>query len=105
MSRSIYTETRFTDLYWLGNERCRSLFRNGEAQNVFEQAQVAVIGVAFTGRAVALARRLHVATTTNTYHLSLADPRDGIVLQTELNDHCQKLQRSSIGARRYCQLS
>jgi len=40
----------------------------------------------------------------NKYQLSLIHPRDGIVLETELDDHCDKLQRSSVGARRYCQL-
>jgi len=40
----------------------------------------------------------------NKYQLSLIDPRDEIVLETELDDHCDKLQRSSVGARRYCQL-
>ena len=40
------------------------------------------------------------------YQLSpLINPRNGIMLQTELDDHCDKLQRSSVGARRYCQLS
>ena len=41
----------------------------------------------------------------NKYQLLLIDPRDGILLQTELDDHCDKLQRSSVGARRCCQLS
>ena len=36
--------------------------------------------------------------------LSLMDPRDKIVLWTELNEHCDKLQRSNIRVRRYCQL-
>jgi len=36
----------------------------------------------------------------NKYQLSLNDPRDGIVLRTDLDDHCDKLQRSSVGAQR-----
>ena len=39
------------------------------------------------------------------YQLLLIDPRDKIVLQTELDDHCDKLQRSSVGSWRYYQLS
>jgi len=39
------------------------------------------------------------------YQLSLIEPRDKIVLYTELDDLCDKLQWSSVGARRYCQLS
>ena len=35
----------------------------------------------------------------------VSDPRDRTVLRIELDVHCNKLQRSSIGARRYCQLS
>ena len=38
----------------------------------------------------------------NKYQLPLVDPRDGIVLQTELDDQCDKL---AIDSRRYCQLS
>jgi len=34
------------------------------------------------------------------YQLSLIDPRDKIVLQTELDDLCDKLQWSSVAARR-----
>ena len=41
----------------------------------------------------------------NKYQLSLIDPRDKIVLYTELDNLRDKLQRSSVGARRYCQLS
>jgi len=41
----------------------------------------------------------------NTDQLLLINSRDGIVMQTELDDHCDKLQRSSVGARKYCQLS
>ena len=36
------------------------------------------------------------------YQLSLIDPRDAVVLRTELDDHCDKLQRSSVGARTRC---
>ena len=36
---------------------------------------------------------------------SLIDPRDKIVLWTELDDLCDRLQWSSVGARRYYQLS
>ena len=35
------------------------------------------------------------------YHLSIMNPRDGIVLQTELDDHCDKL---AVDRRKYCQL-
>ena len=35
----------------------------------------------------------------NKYQLSQINPRDGTVLQTELDDHCDKLQRSSVGAQ------
>ena len=41
----------------------------------------------------------------NKYQLSLTDPRDKIVLQTELDDQCDNLEWSSVGARKYCQLS
>ena len=44
------------------------------------------------------------ATRLNKYRLSLVDPRDRIVLWTELDDLCDKLQRSTVGARRHCQL-
>jgi len=43
--------------------------------------------------------------TSNKYQRSLTDPCDGMVLQTKLHDHCDKLQRSSVGAPRYCQLT
>ena len=36
---------------------------------------------------------------------TVANGRDGIVLWTELDDYCDKLQRSSVGARMYCQNS
>jgi len=39
------------------------------------------------------------------YQLSLIDRRDRAVLLTELDDLCYKLQWSSVGARRHCQLS
>jgi len=42
---------------------------------------------------------------TKGYQLSLIDPRDKIVQQTELDDLCDKLQWSSVGARRFYQLS
>ena len=38
------------------------------------------------------------------YQLSLIDPRDKIVLQTELDDLCDKLQRSSVGVLNYYRL-
>jgi len=41
----------------------------------------------------------------NKYQLSLIDPFDKIVLQTELGDLCDKLQWLSVGARRYYRLS
>jgi len=47
-----------TDLYWLGKERCRSLFRHRKEKNVIKLLQIAVVGVAFTGRTAALACRL-----------------------------------------------
>jgi len=40
----------------------------------------------------------------NKYQLSLIDLHDRIMLQTELGDHCDKIQQSSVGAQRYCQL-
>jgi len=40
----------------------------------------------------------------NKYQLSLNDLHDRIMLQTELGDHCDKIQQSSVGAQRYCQL-
>ena len=43
----------------------------------------------------------HREVKSNKYQLSPIDPRDGIVLLTELDNHCDKLQRSSVGARRY----
>jgi len=43
--------------------------------------------------------------TIDKYQLSLIDPRDRIVPQTELNDLCDKLQWSSVAARRCYQLS
>ena len=39
------------------------------------------------------------------YQLSLIDPRDKIVLYTELDDLPDKLQWSRVGVRRYYQLS
>jgi len=42
---------------------------------------------------------------TKGYQLSLIDPRDKIVQQTELDDLCDKLQWSSVGARGFYQLS
>jgi len=39
------------------------------------------------------------------YQLSLIDPCDKIVLQTALDDLCDKLQWSSVGARKYYRLS
>jgi len=39
------------------------------------------------------------------YQLSLIDPRDKIMLYTELYDLCDELQCSSVGARRYYHLS
>jgi len=41
----------------------------------------------------------------NKYQLSLIGPRDKIVLLTELDDLCDKLQWSSVGARMYYKLS
>jgi len=35
------------------------------------------------------------------YQLSLLNPRDEVVLQTELDDHCDKL---AVDRRSYCQL-
>jgi len=46
-----------------------------------------------------------ILTFNTKYQLSLIDLREGNVLYTELVDHCDKLERSSVGARRYCQLS
>jgi len=43
--------------------------------------------------------------TTNKYQPSLMDPRDKIVLYTKLDDLCDKLRWSSVGARRYYRLS
>jgi len=43
--------------------------------------------------------------TKNKYQLSLTDPFDGSMLSTELGDQCDKLQSSSTGARKYCQLN
>ena len=42
---------------------------------------------------------------SNKYRLSLIDPGDKIVLQTQLDDLCDKLQWSSVGVRRYYQVS
>ena len=39
------------------------------------------------------------------YQLSPIDLRDEIVLETKLRDYCDKLQRSSVGTRRYFQLN
>jgi len=41
----------------------------------------------------------------NNYQLSLMNPRDTIVLWAELADHSNTIQRSSVGARGYSQLS
>jgi len=40
-------------------------------------------------------------TAANEYQLSRMDPRDGIVLQAEVDDRCDKL---AVDRRRYCQL-
>ena len=48
-----------TDLYWLGEERCKSLLRNGKANDVGKLLQIAIVGVAFTWRTAALTRCLH----------------------------------------------
>jgi len=42
---------------------------------------------------------------TNKCQLSQIDPRCKIVRRIELDNRCDKLQRSSVGARRHCQLS
>ena len=45
------------------------------------------------------------ATYQYNYQLSLTDPRDKIMLYTELDNLCNKLRWLSVGAGRYCQLS
>jgi len=42
-----------------------------------------------------------VVRIVNKYHMSLIDPRNGIVLWTEPDDHGAELQWSSVGARRH----
>jgi len=63
--------------------------------------------VAFRSAGRAFRRLGVVLATQHDYQLllSLTDPRDNIVLLTELNDLCDRLQWPSVGARRYCQLS
>ena len=47
------------DLYWFGDERCKSLLRDGEANDVSKLLQVTAVGVTFTWRAATLACCLH----------------------------------------------
>jgi len=59
---SIYTIINcIADLYWLGKERCKSLFGDGKAKNVLKLLQIAVIGFAFTGFTAAFTCCLHMS--------------------------------------------